>query len=183
MRSLIIAPATGDAWVAWTARLAVACYLCRVLLDFRFSVRSRNSLRLARWFWTLGCLFNLAHLACAFELVHEWSHQQAYHHTAGRTAEFIGVEWGGGIYINYVFTALWCLDVGCWWLVGPQWPAHSRCYFWSVHGVFAFMVFNATVVFGPRFWIAVAAAVLVAAGGLYFARRESRTSGGPCPGS
>ena len=54
--------------------------------------------------------------------------------------------------INYAFSLFWVIDVGQWWLRGPSWPYRSRIYYAILHGVFAFMVFNGTVVFGPPAW-------------------------------
>lgn len=96
--------------------------------------------------WTAGCLFYLAHVACAFHFYHGWSHTAAYRHTAEQTAAVTGWNWGGGIYFNYVFTAVWALDAAGWWRRGdramPGWlEAATQGFLW-------FMVFNATVVFG-----------------------------------
>ncbi len=44
-----------------------------------------------------------------------WSHAAAYAHTATQVAAGVGLNWGGGIYANYAFTALWLVEVGWWW--------------------------------------------------------------------
>jgi hypothetical protein len=106
------------------------------------------------------------HVLAAFAYFHAWSHDAAYRHTADATEAVVGFQWGGGLYVNYAFTIFWAADTILWWLGGTSFPYRSRTYFWTVHGVFAFMVVNATVVFGPPYWkwAAVAvAAVLVAA--------------------
>lgn len=114
-------------------------------------------LRTARWAWTLGCVFFLVHVACAFQFYHAWSHGAAYRETARQTGATFGEAWawGGGVYVSYAFTLLWLLDVSFWWLQGlasyrqrPAWLTAA----W--HGFFVFILFNGTVVFesGPARW-------------------------------
>src|SRR5438876_5398952 len=79
---------------------------------------SRGSQRwqpLARWVWTVGCLGLLAHVACAFHYYHGWSQASAYRETARQTAEVFGLNWGGGLFVNYAFVAAWVADVVWWW--------------------------------------------------------------------
>ena len=143
-----------EALTRWSVRIAIACYLTRVLIDLR-SVRNRRVASLAsktRWVWTAGFIFYMIHVICAFGFYHEWSHQEAYRHTAEQTAAVIGIHWGGGLYFNYAFTIFWLADVITWWCRDVELPNRSPTYFWILHGVFAFMVINATVVFGPPIW-------------------------------
>ncbi|HWZ31462.1 MAG TPA: hypothetical protein VNX18_09030 [Bryobacteraceae bacterium] len=114
----------------------------------------------ARISWTLACAFYLAHVAAAFQFQHHWSHQAAYLETARQTADVFGVNWGGGLYFNYVFTVVWIADV--WWLwrngARPPWMTVA------IHTFFGFMFFNATVVFGSGFmrWFGVASMLVLA---------------------
>jgi hypothetical protein len=91
----------------------------------------------------------------AFHYYHHWSHAAAYRETARQTAELTGLEWGGGLFINYALLAGWLADAAWWgrdlesyrnrsWLIAAVW-----------HGFLIFMIFNATVVFktGPLRWI------------------------------
>lgn len=144
----------GEALIRWSIRLAVACYLIRVCLDFRLGRRCYSGRRAkkARWFWTLACVLYVFHVACAFGFRHHWSHAAAYGHTAEQTAAVTGIHWGGGLYFNYAFTAFWLADTVAWWQRGADSPYRSSSYFWTLHSVFAFMMVNATIVFGPPFW-------------------------------
>jgi hypothetical protein len=144
--------------------------VARVFLDLSAWGRAPEVTRrsTARWFWTIGCALYLLHVAAAFAFFHDWSHTAAYRHTAEQTAHVTGLEWGGGLYVNYAFTLFWLVDTACWWLVGIDWPYRSRAYFVALQGVFAFLMFNATVVFGPPYWrwiglVVVAAAVALVA--------------------
>jgi len=124
--------------------LSVAISLLQERLPFR--ERHRWQAR-ARWAWTLGCLGLVAHAICAFHFYHHWNQASAYRETARQTAEVTGMNWGGGLFINYAFLAAWIGDVAWWW---RGLDAYRRRH-WLVtavwHGIFIFMLFNATVVF------------------------------------
>jgi hypothetical protein len=150
-----------DAWTLWTARLALAMYF--VTLVALLTTRTGPRPAWPRFVWLAGCLVFLVHVFRAFHAVHGWSHADAYAHTARRTEEFAGVASGVGLYLNYVFTAVWLADA-LWWAFLPD--AHRRCpawMTWALHGFLAFMVFNATVVFaiGPTRWVGLAAGLVL----------------------
>src|SRR5262249_40927465 len=137
---------TGELITRWTARAALLLYagslLVRGLEDNR-----RDRLHLSRWLWTAGCLVFLAHVVCAFEFVHHWSHSAAYAYTARQSAEITGRNWGGGLYLNYLFTLIWLADTGWWWLSAKSYESRPRWIDWPVPAFLAFMAFNATVGF------------------------------------
>ena len=159
----------GPALVRWAVRLAVACYAARVLMD----AAALGSQRLRCAVWTAGFAFYLAHVAAAFQVVHRWSHADAVRATARQTAAVVGLDWGGGVWVNYAFTLLWAADVVAWHAVGPDYPCRFRKTHRTVQATFAFLVFNATAVFGPAFWrpVATAFALAVAAAWVWRARK------------
>ena len=110
----------------------------------------------ARVVWTIGCVCLLIHVAFAFHFYHAWSHAAAYRETARQTAEVVGFNWGGGLFINYIVILFWIADVAWWWVREQNW--HSRPKFLTAgwHGFLIFIIFNATVIFktGPLRWIA-----------------------------
>ena len=118
----------------------------------------------ARPVWLAGGAAYLAHIAAAFGLHHDWSHAAAYAHTAARTEALVGLHWGGGLWVNHAFTALW-VGEGLWWRLAPAHHAR-RAAVWTriVRGGFLFMIANGAVIFvsGPRrlLGIAVVAALL-----------------------
>jgi hypothetical protein len=141
----------GEVLTRSLAAMAVACYLLRVLLDAWGS----RSPRIARWkrsIWTLGCVALWLHIATAFHFIHDWSHPDAVRQTAEQTETLTGRAFGGGIYFNYAFAGLWLWDLIRWWRRGSDEGSTSTTGFWTMHGVFAFMMVNATVVFGPVYW-------------------------------
>ncbi|HEV3005325.1 MAG TPA: hypothetical protein VGX78_12740, partial [Pirellulales bacterium] len=103
----------GELATRWTVRLALAGYFLGGAL--RAENRTPRGRLIGRIAWTLGCLFYLAHIACAFHVYHGWSHAAAYRHTAEQTAALTGWNWGGGIYFNYLFTVVWLADAIAWW--------------------------------------------------------------------
>ena len=83
----------------------------------------------------------LVHLAMAFHYYHDWSHAHAFE----RTRQISGI--GEGIYVSYLFTILWALDVLCWWLRPAQHAVRSAWIGRSLHGFMLFIVFNSMVVY------------------------------------
>jgi hypothetical protein len=142
-------------WTIWAALLGYSGAVAGLLL-------ARNQpqwSRLARMAWTLGCLAYLAHVYCAFEFYHGWSHASAFEETARQTRETVGWEVGEGLFVSYVFTLAWTADVIWWWLAGVHnYTRRLRAITISLHASFFFIVFNATVVFesgAPR-WLGLA---------------------------
>ncbi len=160
----------GEWLTRGSAIVALACYAFS--LGLRMSARGRHSrLVRARVICTIGCGIFLAHVMVAFQLVHHWSHAAAYEATARETFEVVGWNWGGGLFANYAFTAVWLIDVLWWWRGLESYEARSRWIDWVLYGFLAFMAFNATVVFGegPARWfgmVATIALLIVWAGSL-----------------
>ena len=165
--------ATGEFFVRWTVRVALALYVAGIVLRVRAGGR-RCWLVPARLAWAAGCAVFFVHVACAFQFFHSWSHRAAYDETARQTAAVVGLAWGGGLYVNYAFAAVWAADA-CWWL---SWPHRYQARSWvveaAVQGFLAFVAFNATVVFGTGVirWAGLAAALLLAALICYTERRR-----------
>jgi len=159
-------PANADLIVRWTARAFVACYVGRLCFDAA-GLRDSGSQRLARMIWTIGCAVCWIHFAVAFVLVHHSSLHEAYTHVLNVTARATGVKSGIGLAINVAFGFLWLADTALWWR-DLRW-SQRRLPYWIVQGLFAFLTFQATVVFGPRFWTATAFVVAILLAGLRFA--------------
>ncbi len=131
----------------------------------------------ARLAWTVGCLSLLVHVALAFHYYHGWSHTSAYRETARQTAEIFGMNWGGGLFINYVLISAWVIDVVWWWVWPDAYRRRPRSITAAWHGFLIFMFFNATVVFetGPLRWIG---ASLCAGLALLWWRQPQQSPGG-----
>jgi hypothetical protein len=100
--------------------------------------------KLVRLGWSLGFIVQLIHVVIAFGLIHSWSHEAAMKHV-----EKVG-GFGEGIFVNYLFSMIWLMDVIWWWASPTGYPQRPRWIGCCVHGFMAFITFNATVVFGPH---------------------------------
>jgi hypothetical protein len=100
---------------------------------------------IVRLFWGIGWVTMLVHTAAAFHIGHGWSHAEAFRHTE----ETAGV--GEGIFVNYLVVLVWGVDAA--WFVGfpSSYTRRPRWVGWVVHGFLAFIVFNATVIYGREF--------------------------------
>jgi hypothetical protein len=110
----------------------------------------------ARLAWTIACASLIAHFISAFHYYHAWSHSSAYLDTARQTNQVFGLNWGGGLFINYGLLTLWLLDVGAWWLHGIDSYRRRSLFLIALwHAFLIFILFNATVVFkqGAVRWI------------------------------
>lgn len=159
-------------YVIWTARLAVVAYLTAIGLFL-----SRKYGRMAQIVWTAGYAIFCLHVLAAFHFVHHWSHTAALQHTAEQTKALTGWDWGGGIWFNYLFLVVWGLDVLLGWLkLGFRTKNWQRLTNLScgIQVYLAFIVFNATAIFGPRWWRPLAVVVILLFSGLAYRTRRPR---------
>jgi hypothetical protein len=145
----------GQSLTIETVRVAAAFYVLSV------AARLERRDGTARLTWSVACAFYLVHVAAAFQFYHHWSHAAAYVETARQTASTVGLDWGGGLYFNYLFTVIWIADVFWWWRAGLAAYRERRQIGFAIHCFLAFMFFNATVVFahGMIRWLGMAAAL------------------------
>lgn len=115
---------------------------------FAAARKDANVDRWARAAWTIGYAALIAHFFFAFHFYHAWSHESAYVDTAQQTAEVFGINWGGGLFINYAVALLWTGDIAWWWLAGvDSYRRRSWVLILIWHSSLIFIIFNATVVF------------------------------------
>lgn len=172
----------GELLTRITIWVAVAGFAAGAVA-FALSGRRAGPGRAARLAWTVACVALFAHVACAFHFYHGWGHESAYLDTARQTKEVFGLDWGGGLYINYALMAGWAADVARWWLRGPD--SYGRGRRWLTlawHGFLLFIFFNATVVFksGVARWAGLGVCAGVCAAWWLAARdRRNRRAGSP----
>ena len=144
----------GELFTRLTIWIALGGYALGTVTHFAFRENLKWQAR-ARWAWTVGCFGLLTHTICAYHYYHAWSQTSAYRETARQTAEVFGLDWGGGLYINYAFIAAWMLDAVWWWRSLEAYNQRPRTLALAWHGFFLFIVFNATVVFktGALRWL------------------------------
>ena len=155
--------------VYWTIWLALS------LLCAGEAARWSATARPPRWAWwtfTAGALLCAVHIVIAMNVAHGWNHDAAVAATRRQTREVFGLDWGGGVFLNYVFVAVWLFEA--WrWRTGRT-GSSPDALTWGVRILFLIMIVNGAIVFaaGPRRIAgAVIAAVLCWA---YFGRRRLR---------
>jgi hypothetical protein len=115
----------------------------------------------SRALWTSAVVLMVLHSIAAFITVYDGSHVIAETATRQQTAALTGIEFGGGIYINYVFLLVWAADVTWWWVAPRSYVLRPRWVSWSVHGFIFFIILNGAVIFADG-WARVLGAVSVA---------------------
>jgi hypothetical protein len=147
----------GEFFTRFTIWVTLAGYFIGVAV-FGLSRQRQNWERTARLAWTVACISLLAHVACAFHFYHGWSQMAAYQETSRQTAEVVGLNWGGGIYINYALMIGWVIDCIWWWLDSDGYRRRPQLLAAIWQAFLIFMIFNATVVFktGPLRWLGLA---------------------------
>jgi len=101
--------------------------------------------------WILGSACYICHVISAFSLHHNWSHSAAYAYTAATTYDLLGINSGLGLWVNYIFTAIWIVEG----LLPGRWGLTvNRRLNRVVRSVFLFMIINGAFVFvaGPQRW-------------------------------
>ena len=104
----------------------------------------------ARRLWTISLALALLHAVVAFELVYQWSHEAASVDTARQTAAVTGIVWGGGIYVNYLFLALWLGDAFWWWIAPGAYIRRSVRIERARLALFVFMFVNGAILFASQ---------------------------------
>jgi len=61
-----------------------------------------------------GLLLLAVHIVMAMGVRHGWSHAAAITATARQTSVVYGLDWGGGVYVNYLFVAVWLATFVSW---------------------------------------------------------------------
>jgi hypothetical protein len=89
--------------------LAIACFVA-AHAGFRRAVSPGEQARWALPAYWIGFALALTHFLAAFSWHYGWSHARAVAVTAEQTARVFGINWGGGVWVNYAFLAAWLTD-------------------------------------------------------------------------
>jgi hypothetical protein len=100
-----------------------------------------------RALWAAGAVLALVHSVAAFITFYDGSHAVARAETMRGTAALTGIEFSGGIYINYLFLAVWLTDAA-WWVLRPHaYQQRPRALSFAIRGFIFFIIVNGAVVF------------------------------------
>lgn len=104
----------------------------------------------ARRLWTVALALTFVHAALAFDVKYHWSHEAAFMDTARRTAAVTGMVWGDGIFVNYLFLALWLADALWWWIAPVAYVRRPVPLERARVALFLFMFVNGAIVFASN---------------------------------
>lgn len=97
------------------------------------------------WAFAAGAALAVAHTLLSFDLVYHWNHAAAVRATAEQTRALYGIEAGWGLYVNYLFLAVWIGDV-LWWRAAPE-AVRPAAATWTLRAFYMVIVFNGALVF------------------------------------
>ena len=150
----------GDAMMRAAILASIAAYTAAEYLWFK---KRRSAFGLRAVLWTLAAALCVAHSALAFAVHHHWSHAAAVRQTATQTAAVTGLEWGGGVYVNYAFLLIWTADVAWLWIAPAAYLRRSSLLNTALSAFFLFIFVNGAVIFarGPARIVGTAATIVV----------------------
>jgi hypothetical protein len=99
------------------------------------------------WASASGLVLAVAHVVLAFDVRHEWSHDSALLDTARQTSAVYGLDWGGGLYVNYAFLAVWALDLWTWRSAVRRKTRRAGAGVWLARAFYFIVIVNAAVIF------------------------------------
>lgn len=137
--------------IYWTVWLSLFLFTAGELGRARMGIRA-SARAWPWWVWAAGIAFMAVHFALAFEVRHGWSHAAALRATAAQTAAVYGFDWGGGVFVNYLFLGVWAIDAGAWRAAPDRYASRGPLWSWTLRAFYLVIILNAAVVFaaGPR---------------------------------
>ncbi|MGK0188228.1 MAG: hypothetical protein ACI9R3_004020 [Verrucomicrobiales bacterium] len=162
----------GELIVRTTIWLALVLYAAAEIGRLRWRNDCSAGYLLALSLSTSGCVLYLIHVLAAFGVFHSWSHGDAYQFTAEQTEQLVGWRWGGGLFVNYLFTTVWLAELIAGWIAPQVYRTRAAWIDLSIRIFFAFMIANGAVVFvvGIQRWLGVGIIVLLGWGFFRFRR-------------
>lgn len=135
-----------------------------------------------RWAWPLwfaGALLCIVHTVAVLDVRYAWDHDAAVRATGAQTNAVYGLDWGGGIYVNYLFIAAWFGEAVWWRLDRLGYFAQPRAMRMALRSFYLVVLLNATVIFAApirrAFGVALIAALLIVWGTTPLSARRQTT--------
>ncbi len=152
-----------ETWVYWSARASgIALFAAAVLAGLR--VRGERSDHALRTAWTIAWGLLVAHEILALALSFGWSQSLAWRRIAEQTVDATGIDFGGGLIVNYLAAAVWTADVVWWWLAPSSRAARPHWIDVSLWTFLAAMFFFGAVVFADGWTRTIATIMFVTTG-------------------
>jgi hypothetical protein len=109
--------------------------------------RERSSRGWAWTIWTAGALLLALHILVALWVRHGWSHLSAVVSVREQTRTVYGLDWGGGVWVNYLFVTVWLVE-SAWWFAAPRsYFTRSRAAIVLTRAFYLLVLVNAAIVF------------------------------------
>lgn len=166
-----VAETVGEHLSLWAIRLALLAMFAAFALQLRGVSEVSN---LVRSVWLCGAICAFLHSVGSLFTFHAGSHQEAFESTAKQTEELLGVAFGIGLYVNYVFVAVWFGDAALRWIRRDFYRSLPVWYRAVVYGFLGFIAVNGTIVFKAGWIRLVALAAIAALGFLWWKRFAKR---------
>jgi hypothetical protein len=128
----------------WAIRVALLAMVVTFVLQLRGLAELSN---VVRGTWLVGATAAIAHSALALLAFHDGSHAAAFESTAQQTEELLGVAVGVGLYVNYIFVAVWLVDAALRCFRANLYRQLPYRYRVAMYSFLIFIAFNGTVVF------------------------------------
>lgn len=157
----------------WAIRVALLAMVVTFAMQLRGLAELSN---VVRGTWLVGATAAFGHSALALLSFHDGSHAAAFEATAQQTEELLGVAVGVGLYVNYIFVAVWLVDalLRCFradlYRLLPYW------YRVAMYSFLIFIAFNGTVVFKDG-WLRLLGLIVTAALLVMWWKSERKPSG------
>lgn len=128
----------------------ILLYLTVWLALAAFAAGELGKARARAWAWSMsasGAILLTIHILLAMAEHHGWSLASALEATARQTDDMFGLNWGGGVYVNYVFAAVWIAELFVW----RQWPEgyamRPGWIRWSLRAFYLVLIVSGAIIF------------------------------------
>ncbi|MEQ1827696.1 MAG: hypothetical protein ABL921_17180 [Pirellula sp.] len=128
----------------WAIRLAMICMVVVFAAEICGKAKTNRYVVMG---WTLGALLALGHSLGALITFHDFNQSEAFESTAQQTEALIGIRVGAGLYVNYIFVAVWLFDAILRGIAPARYAQLPKFYAWAVNGFLVFIAINGAIVF------------------------------------
>jgi len=157
----------GSVIIAWTIRMSIFMFF-GTLVAWVLQLKPGRFDRILRMLWSVSFVLFVAHVLAAFHFHHGWNHAAAVAETARQTRDLIGLEFGVGLYFNYLFLLVWAFDLTWIWFVDAEITKRYRWLriVWLTYLIF--IAFNGVAIFKSGWMRAggIAALTLITSGAI-----------------
>ena len=136
----------GSVIIAWTIRVSIFLFFGS-LIAWVLQIKPGRFDKTLRMLWSVSFMLFVAHVLAAFHFHHGWNHAAAVAETARQTRELIGLEFGAGLFFNYLFLLVWAFDVMWIWIAEAEIVKRYRWLRIAWLAYLIFIAFNGAAIF------------------------------------